>query len=528
MKKYSNKIILIALTVSVVVSSCKKQLEVTPRQSIDAATALNTREEINASIVTMYSLFKNQRLYGRDIIALPEALADNGYANGRSNRLVNESRNVLPVATTGANHFTSTLWTNSYAAINQINLTLEAIPALQSLPVPTAAEIASWQGQLYFLRGLYYFELMRAYAYTPGAIVATQDKGGVVVNPNGFSNIAAATAYLPSRQSVDSVYNYIIADFLKAETNLTDQPLEKNLATKAAARAMLSRAYLYAKKYTESKLWSDNAITTFTPAKITDVGNYVSNWRSADNTETIFQIRFALNSENIGVNESLQTTFTTLTAPGLTTVTAGFGDLVPTATLLTDMGILLVGGNTTTTYTSATNSSIASRSTDVRNLLYEVGTAGRGKSFVECTKYLGKNGFVNLDNVPVIRLSEMYLNRAEAQATVGSPVFNPANALADLKFIKSRRYVGYTGSALETADNALTATQLYDEIIRQERIEFAFEGHRFFDLKRLGKDIVKSAPITSGTVQFTDARILAPIPQGEVDGNPNLKQNFGY
>lgn len=527
MKQSINKYFLLISLAFLAISSCKKQLDVTPRQSIIAVTALDSREEINASIVTMYALLKSPRLYGRDLIALPEALADNGFANNRSGRLLNESRNVQPISTTGANHFTSTLWSNSYSAINQINLTLAAIPALQVVPVVTATEKADWEGQLYFLRGLYYFELVRAYSYIPGAVVTSQDQGGVPITPSGFTSIAAANAYKPIRQSIDSVYSYITNDLLKAELSLTDQPAVKNTATKAAARALLSRVYLYAKNYPESKRWSDNAILTFTPAKLTDQTDYITNWRVADNKETIFQIRFALNSENIGVNESLQTSFTTLTSPGISTITGGFGDLVPTITLLTDLGITLSTSTDPVGFTS-TSALITVRSSDVRNLLYETGTSGRGKSYVETTKYLGKNGFVNLDNVPVIRLSEMYLNRAEAQAISGSSVFSEANAIADLKYIKSRRYVGYTGSALETADNALTGTPLLNEIIRQERIEFAFEGHRFFDFKRLALPILKSPPITSGTLQPFDFRILPPIPQGDVDGNPNLRQNFGY
>ena len=62
--------------------------------------------------------------------------------------------------------------------------------------------------------------------------------------------------------------------------------------------------------------------------------------------------------------------------------------------------------------------------------------------------------------------------------------------------------------------------------MRQRRIEFAFEGHRFFDLKRLGRDLVK-APHYS-TVAFTDTRILPALPQSDIDGNSNLKQNAGY
>ena len=527
MKQNINIACLFILITSLGISGCKKQLDINPRQSIIAETALDTREEITASIVGIYSLLKSPRLYGRDLIALPEALADNGFANNRSGRLLNESRNVLPVATNGANHFTGTLWTNSYAAINQINLTLAAIAGLQVVPVLTAAEKADWEGQLFFLRGLYYFELVRAYAYIPGAVVVSQNQGGVPVTPSGVTTIAAANAYKPERQPIDSVYTYIVNDLLRAELSLVDQPAIKNTATKAGARSMLSRVYLYSKNYPESKRWSDSAIRTFTPAKLTDQTDYVTNWRVADNKETIFQIRFALNNENIGVNESLQTSFTSILSPGITTILGGFGDLVPTITLLTDLGITLTTGTDPLSFIS-TNASITSRNSDVRNFLYEVGSTGRGKSYVEATKYLGKNGFPNLDNVPVIRLSEMYLNRAEAQATPGSSVFNMANAILDLKFIKSRRYVGYTGSPLETADDALTGQLLINEILRQERIEFAFEGHRFFDLKRMALPILKSQPITSGTLQPSDPRILPPIPQGDVDGNPNLRQNFGY
>ena len=74
--------------------------------------------------------------------------------------------------------------------------------------------------------------------------------------------------------------------------------------------------------------------------------------------------------------------------------------------------------------------------------------------------------------------------------------------------------------------HAMTQAQLLEEILRQRRIEFAFEGHRFFDQKRLSRDLVKGPHYNN--VAFTDVRILPAIPQGEIDGNPNLKQNFGY
>ena len=517
MKKYFSKISILAAFIGLLATGCQKQLEIQPRQSIDASTALSSRDAIEASITAIYARLKNARQYGRDLITHPEALADNGFATNKSGRLLPEAQNSL-----GA-HFTGTIWTNSYAAINQINLTLESLSTLSLNPAITQTERDRWEGQLYFLRGLYYFDLAKVYSYIPGALVPAQDKGGIPISTVGISTVEAALLFKPSRGTVDDPYTRAVADLTLANTKLFNPGLGPNLANKAAAQGLLARINLYRKNYSEAKRWSDSCIN-ISASRLTTTANYVAQWRGDTHTESLFQVRFATSAENIGVNESVQTSFTTLVTPGNPLSLGGFGDLVPTLPLLTDLGIALTGGMTTTNF--AVNAVIASRSTDVRNLLYEPGSTGRGPAKVECTKFLGKSGFINLDNIPVIRVSEIYLIRAEAQATVGSPVFNMANALADLKTIKSRRYTDYTGSAQEITDNTSTQDQLFEEIFRQRRIELAFEGHRFFDLKRLGRDLVKGPHYN--TVAFTDIRMLPPIPQADVDGNPNLKQNTGY
>ncbi|MEN9684716.1 MAG: hypothetical protein RLZZ28_502 [Bacteroidota bacterium] len=496
-------------------SGCSKQLDTQPRQSIDANGALSTRDAIEASITSIYASLKGQ--YGRDMIALPEALADNGFATNKSGRLLPEAQNTLNA------HFTTGLWSTNYAAINQINNTLDAIAAGGLTPVMTQVESDRWTGQLYFLRALYYFDLARVYGYIPGAVVTVQDRGCVPLSTKGIATSGDALAWKPSRASQTDVYAQILADLATANSRLTFPGLGVSLANKAAAQGLLARVNLYMKNYTDAKRWADSVITT-AGSKLTTTATFVSNWRVDTHGETLFQVRYASNTENVGVNTSLQTSFTTLVTPGNQAQTGGFGDLVPTISLLNDLGITLTGGNTTAVF--ALNHVVATRSTDVRNLLFEPGTSGRGPIKTECTKYLGKNGFINLDNAVVFRIAEAYLIRAEAQATAGSPVLNLANALADLKAIKTRRYTDYTGSAQETADNAMAQPALFEEIFRQRRIEFAFEGHRFFDLKRLGRDLIKSPHYNN--VAFTDIRILPALPQGDVDGNPNLKQNFGY
>ena len=71
-----------------------------------------------------------------------------------------------------------------------------------------------------------------------------------------------------------------------------------------------------------------------------------------------------------------------------------------------------------------------------------------------------------------------------------------------------------------------TGAALLAEILRQRMLEFTFEGQRFYDLKRYGLTITKTNPAV--TLPATDFKILPRIPTTEVDGNPNMVQNFGY
>ena len=88
---------------------------------------------------------------------MPEALADNGLNTNHSGRLVGEVRNAI-----GA-HFAN--WATIYNAINQANLILDAIATPGGItPAPTAVQLASWEGQLKFLRALFHFDLVREYS----------------------------------------------------------------------------------------------------------------------------------------------------------------------------------------------------------------------------------------------------------------------------------------------------------------------------------------------------------------------------
>ena len=467
----------------ILVSSCNDWIDVEPRTSIDSNNALNSEQRISAAMNGIYDRLQSTNLYGRDIIAIPEALSDNGRATNKSGRLNAEYRNQ-PNA-----HLL--VWELAYRTINQANLIIEALPARTELSQDVRD---GYEGQALFIRGLMYLELMKAHAYSPQAKVDAQNRGGVPLILTGVADLPQVT--YPSRATIEECYAQIYKDFANAAVKLEKTAASRApaYATKGAALAMLSRAYLYGGDYAKAASTASDAIALVGSKLLTNAA-YVAGFRSAVNPESLFEIVFVTN-ENIGVNLSLQTSFTTLVSSGNRTVTGGFGDLVPTASLLADM---------------VSEADTANNVHDIRRQLYELGTTGRGVAEIECTKFLGKNGAVNLDNVPVIRVSELYLTRAEAYAHLGQE----AESHKDLNVIRNRAGL---------PNKFPTGTNLVNEILKQRRIELAFEGHRFFDIKRLGRDIIKMP----NNLPFIDFKVLAPIPSRELAANPNLIQNFGY
>ena len=455
--------------------ACNDALNVEPRLSISASTAYSTEASLNAALNGVYARLRSLRIYGRDLIAIPEALSDNGRATFRSGRLGGEFQNQA-----GA-HMDN--WQVGYYAINQANLILDAAATIQL----SAASKTNIEGQAKFLRALFYFDIVKSYAYIPTAVVSASDRGGVPLLLKGVDDITEAS--LPSRAKTDDVYDQIEKDLNEAATALATFNRGVGYPSRTAALALLSRVSLYRGKHQAVVDFATQALAN-TPIRPTFVANaqYISAWRTPVHPESIFEVQFNPSTENSGVNESLQTTFTTFSAAPPAGIAAGWGDLVPTAALLADH-----------------------ETGDIRRNLYTLGFNNRGAAEIECIKYVGKNG-LNSDNAPVIRTSELILNRAEALARLG----RDADASRDLNQIRTRAGL---------PEVTLTGQALLAEILKQRRVELAFEGHRFFDLKRQGVDIVK---VGTPNLTFSDFRVLARIPIREVQINSNLQQNAGY
>jgi hypothetical protein len=88
MKTVNHSKIFFLFMVAALAISCKKQLDIPSRNSLDASLALTTKAGMEAAVASVYSVLKSERLYGRDMFSVAEAMADDAFANGRSSRLL--------------------------------------------------------------------------------------------------------------------------------------------------------------------------------------------------------------------------------------------------------------------------------------------------------------------------------------------------------------------------------------------------------------------------------------------------------
>ena len=143
----------------------------------------------------------------------------------------------------------------------------------------------------------------------------------------------------------------------------------------------------------------------------------------------------------------------------------------------------------------------------------------QGETFAVPSKY--KEEIIPLQEYSVVfRLAEMYLIRAEARAQQG----NTTGAIADLDVLRERAglpLISATNPSISQAD-LLTAAE------QERKVELFTEwGHRWFDLRRTNR--ANEVLSGFGEKDWQETDVLWPIPQGELDINPNfLPQNPGY
>lgn len=128
-------------------------------------------------------------------------------------------------------------------------------------------------------------------------------------------------------------------------------------------------------------------------------------------------------------------------------------------------------------------------------------------------KYPAINGS---NSIKILRFEEVLLTRAEANLRLGIDV---EEATDDVNRIVTNR-------GLEAYD-----TVTLEDVLEQRRKELFFEGHRYWDMLRLGMDIpaYSAAGVLEETLEYgVDTRLAFPIPESELDVNPNVEPNPGY
>jgi len=127
-----------------------------------------------------------------------------------------------------------------------------------------------------------------------------------------------------------------------------------------------------------------------------------------------------------------------------------------------------------------------------------------------------------------MRLSEIYLIRAEAHARKAAPDFGAA--AADISTLRTARF-----GSTQTVAAYTSVTDAITNIKAERRVELCFEGFRYLDTKRYRNILnvgVERLPVDCGTVPcslpVSSEKFTFPIPQAEINANPNMVQNTGY
>lgn len=355
------------------------------------------------------------------------------------------------------NAFITATWTNTYDAINTVNNVLSAMDKVDD------AKKDKVEGESRFLRALMYYELVNMYARDWSDGDPNNNPGvPIILEPTREINEASQVA----RHSVAEVYNQVISDLSIAKEKL---PETNGLffPTTYAASALLARVYLQQNEYANAATEADRVIKS-------------DEFELTNTYAESFPAPFPF-------------------APRPNTREEIFAMQVNTTTGINDFN----------TYFSS-NGRADIDITEAHLSLYEAGDARRDLFYEDGSTFTGKHEN-QYGNVTIIRLAEMYLIRAEANFRLrpNDPIggVDPAD---DINLLRAR--VGL--DPIAAADLTLAM------ILKERKLELAFEGFALQDAKRLKLDV--------GSLPWNSPKLIFPIPEREILVNKQLEQNEGY
>ena len=466
--KFFKKAAIAVILPAVMVTAACDDLALEPYASVSNDAFFATIGDFQAGIIGVYDQISIADYYGRSVHLMSDIMGEDVKQAGSANRY-QEFADFEGQVVTGHGYETE-LWAEGYEAINMINMMMQAE---FEAPGGVAADYNQIMGEAYALRGLVFFDLVKMY----GQHYTFSGGGGhpgvpIVLEPD--------VAALPARNTVGEVYAQVISDLSTGISMMNQTRDGSYMMTKEAAQAILSRVYLYMEDWSNAAAMASSVISSGKYALVEGQA-YLDQFATGGSSEAIFEIQNT-DTDNRG-SDSLGGMYRA----------SGYGDYLPAKDLLNLMD-----------------------PADIRWGMYKVDPLLTGAyASYRVNKWPTAS---NTDNLSVMRLSEVYLNRAEAYARSG----NTAGAQADLNMIRQR---GLASAPAVTA----TGQALLDEIAIERRIELGYEGHRIHDLMRNKMDITRVD--VTGDVAFMAYPCnycVLPIPQPETDTNPNMVQNAGY
>lgn len=476
MKKYK----LLLLSTIILGFSCQKLLNVKETDAIQGDIALKTVNNNQQAIIGAYAVLGTEM----DIL-LNATFSDEVKPSEFYNATTTHEWQYTPTDVTIRDNFTAI--SVLYRVIDRVNRVLQALPKADSLKAEDSTAVRKRvRGEALFLRSYCHFELYRFYCanYTPD---------GLAMPYKDTSSIAEV-----ARIKMSDYFQMMNNDLSEAKSLLPNNLTDIFRATRLAASGLQARIALYTGDWQNAITYSTEYINAIPLANSTQ---FPTIWTDAGISEIAFKLK--------RTNAS----------------TSRMGSLFRGTSARTATGINV---GTVTWQPSDKLWNTYDQTNDIRFNSYlknEPLLASRKPRIIQ--KYAG-NGYAesaeNVADAKVFRTAEMYLIRAEAKAESATP--DLPGAVADINALRSARITGYTNVSFASKQDAITA------ILLERFKELAFEGHRFWDLKRKGlpvERLASDAPTPAGTtLSAGNFRFLLPIPNTEMLANKLMVQNPGY
>ena len=346
------------------------------------------------------------------------------------------------------------------------------------------------KAEAYAARAFVHYSLLQLYAQTYNFSANGSHKGIVYAD-----RIFKGGIDFPARKSVAESYNQIVDDLQTALQLFSNQQTLSgpsysyfNINT---TKAFLARVALQKRDWNLAILTATDVVTTY-GVSLMSASNYISEWQKPNLPPIETLIEFS------APNDATIPNFVTRTVASLFKAPLSATDRPASYTCSADLYNLFAINDVRKNNFITVNLQVKNASGQLQS-----------KPFYFTRKFQDNAGTM------VMRLSEMYLILAEAQARQGLSL----TALNNLNIIRQR----------SNLLPVLSTANILDEILFERRRELCFEGQLFFDLARFNKNIIRQDCIgLQCNLTFPNAKMVLPIPFSSITVNQNIIQNESY